>query len=542
MPKNLNLARLSGTLTAKERAKLCITLLLKGVEELPEKDWQDPHSALTLSTDAEVQQLVATLPPDQRREYQFYRTLLFFVLEDVLGGITRAMLYLEIMDGKIERFHRDLALAPLIYYVTDGLRHQPLLVTRTAYEEALVRARAQAREQALELEGPHNLAEQEAFARLLRAGALRDWQGEEEDPLLDEWLRYLGRCGKTEEEVIQDGVASLKLGIEGYRRDQRLTGRGQLWRDYERYTELSDDQLAALVRTERSGELVVPSQEQVQQWQAAVEAERQRLLQAVNDGAVHWAKRTEKDYDRNKQRWVDRDVEGVLAGSYYDWPERAQKFAGEEGATTRWHPLAEDCIQITCYKGKLTTPVEQINQGTDWRPVAIPTPYSATCDPFPSPEATNRRTEELLRFLTLLLPVRVKRTPRQNPTILRLKPYVKTSLQTFVQEVHDAINRIHTHIALLEAIETKHFDGMPLVSRDPKHHLGNSARALQVIDEVVSRHNECLRDVVSAFNRLDRGLREFVCPELKEFLLTPTPTIDQEWVARRLALAEDCAS
>ena len=402
-------------------------------------------------------------------------------------------------------------------------------------------ARQQAREQVLELEGPHNLAEQEAFARLLRARALRDWQGDEEDPLLDEWLEYVGRTHKTDKELLQESIASLKTGIEGYARDKRLTGAGRLWGDYERYAGLSDQQLTQVVQKERPEDLQRPTETQAKEWQATVEAERQRILQAVKDGALQWAKRTEKNYDRNKKRWVNQEVEGVPAGSYYDWPQRHQKFAGEEGATTRWHPLAEDCLQITYYKGKLTTPLEQINQGVDWRPVAIATPYSADCDPFTSPEATNRRTGELRRVLTLLLPVEVKSKPLRDPTILRLKPYVKTSLQTFVKDVREAINRIHTHIALIETIETKHFDGMPLVSRDPKHRFGDSAMALQAIDEVVSRHNDRLRDVVSTFNRLDRGLREFVCPELEEFLLTSTPTIDQEWVTRHLALAENYA-
>ena len=541
MPKDLNLTRLSSVLTAKERAKLYITLLLKGAQELSEEDWQEPNADFTLSTSTEIQQLVSSWPPDQRREYRFYRTLFFFVLEEALGGITKTMLYLGVMDGAIERFRRDLDLAPLIYHVTDGLRHQPALVTRTEYEEALARARQQAREQILELEGAHHLTEQEAFARLLREGTLREWQGEEQDPLLGHWLEYVSRCGKTEEELLQESVTSLKTGIAGYLRDKRLTGKGQLWRDYERYAEYSDAELVTLVKEEPRGELTRPSQEQVEQWQAAIEAERQRVLSAVKDGGLQWAKRTEKNYDRDKKRWVDRTVEGVLAGSYYDWPERAQKFAGEEGATTCWHPLAEDCLPITYCKGKLTTPSEQMDQGTDWRPVAIAAPYSVTFDPFTSPEATTRRTEELLSVLTLLLPMEVKSKLLQYPVSFRLKPYVKASLQTFVKDVHEAINRIHTHIALIEAIETKHFDGMPLVSRDPQHRFGDSARALQVIGEVVSRHNDRLRDVVSAFNRLDRGLREFVCPELDEFLLTPTPTIDQKWLARRLALVEGCA-
>ena len=67
------------------------------------------------------------------------------------------------------------------------------------------------------------------------------------------------------------------------------------------------------------------------------------------------------------------------------------------------------------------------------------------------------------------------------------------------------------------------------------------ALALRAIDEVVSRHNDCLREVVTAFNKLDRGLREFTCPELEEFLLTPAATVDKEWVDRMLALAVDSA-
>jgi hypothetical protein len=540
MPKDLNLLRLSATLTAKERAKLVITLFLKRVEEA-EQDEQQSGAEVVPSTGAEIDQLLAALPPDQGREYRSYITLFFFVIQDVLEGITKATLYLSAMDAQIERVRRDLLLAPLVWYALDLLRWQPRVVTRAEYEVAVARAKQQARDRILELDGPHNLAEEEAFARLLRDGALREWHGEEDDPLLDDWLAYIGRDAKTDAELIRESLASLKMGIGQYEREKRLTGQGHFWQEYQRYAGLSEAQLTEVIKQERGEELQRPSQAEVARWQQAVDAERQRLLEAVKAGTLRWAKGTAPDYDHDKKRWLTHEVNGIQAGSYYDWPDRHQKFGGEPGAATRWHPLAEDSLELTYYKGKLTTPHEQFNQGTDWHPIAIATPYYAETDPRTSPEWTNRHAEQVSRLLKMLLPVEMKSKPLDDSTLLCLKPKVKASLQNFVQDVRRVINRIHTHIALIEAIETKHFDGMPLVSLDPQHPLGESARALQVIDEVVSQHNARLRDVVSSFNRLNQGLREFACPELEEFLLTTEPTIDQEWVARRLALAEENA-
>lgn len=118
-------------------------------------------------------------------------------------------------------------------------------------------------------------------------------------------------------------------------------------------------------------------------------------------------------------------------------------------------------------------------------------------------------------------------------------PKFKEGLENFKQKFTQTVNDIHGRIAIIKKIEQKHFGGMEIASRDPKHPSGFIPRVLAEIDRIVECHNRHLSEIVENFNLVGMGLIEYHFDQLNEFLLTVDPKVDSEWVEKELVEIEE---
>lgn len=117
MNKALNFTSLSASLTPKERAKLVIELTKKGMEDIY------PDLDKPLTTEADIQQVIAGCPSNQAKDYNFLISLKNQVWERLFPLLEITILNLEVL---VSRFH---------LYLLVCLRDEPGEVVSAEYEE-----------------------------------------------------------------------------------------------------------------------------------------------------------------------------------------------------------------------------------------------------------------------------------------------------------------------------------------------------------------------------------------------------------------------
>lgn len=127
-----------------------------------------------------------------------------------------------------------------------------------------------------------------------------------------------------------------------------------------------------------------------------------------------------------------------------------------------------------------------------------------------------------------------------SESVIRLtNPKFEEALRGFKQRFVERVEEIHKYAALIEKIEYKFFDGMEIVSRDPKHPTGVLPRVTTAIGKIVETHNRELREVVEGFNLLGTGSSNYKWEQIEEFLLEDERKVDSEWVERKLSEIEE---
>lgn len=538
---DLNLSQVSAKMTPRERAKLVIALGLKGFDAIGYEDKELP-------TDKDILQVVTACPPEEGREYNSYIKLRDWVYQVAMPILETQEQYLEALEGRISRIRYALSTSPIVNRAIEELRWLPRLVTREEYEKGLDKAKEVVRRGVSELEGKCNLTEWEAYHRLLAEGKIP----EESTDYIDGWVEYIDKYGKTKEQLIDKAVEGAKYGLGEYLKyTNRLGKEDDTWKSYKKYEGLSDKELREEVIKDYAGEdtdisegIKQPSKETYELWQKTVKEERERILQAVKDGKLKWVKRRIKDYDHANKKWFYREAEGVEEGSYIDWKDRHHKYEGEEGGEKGYHPLSAKCIELRYIEGKgvvnANDPDLTEEEEEKMEHIAI-----APDDNYPmtTPEWVKTRKQMILTVLEMLLPVRVdkpKGLDEDKPVSIRLsRPQLEEALKGFVSKATATINDIHNYIAVVEMIEQKHFDGMQIVSRDPKNPTATISRALRAVDGLVTSHNDELKRVAEEFTKMGQGYYEFKFDNLQDLLVENKPKVDMVWVENKLAEVEN---
>lgn len=541
MAKDLDLTKVSENLTPKERAKLVITLRLKGIDEtksLPFNELKDMARKQTMPTQADITKIVNACPQEQIREYNAYIELEYGVRIKVLTDIEYHLQRLDGFEGRIAPLRYAFGISPLTYHALEVVKRLPRLVTKEEYEEGLKKAREIRRAEVWEIkgEGNANLAEWEAYYRLKSEGKIK----EESTDGIDGWISYIEKYGKTKDELIDEAVKSVKYGLEEYLKHKQRTGeKDRLWKDYKKYEGLSDKKLREAVAKDYASTdydiseriTAQPTKEEYELWHKTVKEERERILQAVKDGKLKWVKRKEKRYDRETKSWKWEEVEGIEGGSYYDWKDRYDKD----------NLQSEDNIELRYIEGKgvvyANDPSLTEKEDEDLEFIAIAPPLNIF---YGSPELVKIDKAKISRFLEALLPVKVNkekggRLKDEDIAKLRLStPQVEEALTGFVAKAEETIRIIQNNIALVGAVETKHFDGMSLTSQDPANPIGTIPRALKEIAGLTQRHNSHIKLIEETFNKMGGGFWEYKLERVDDFLINPNQEADQKWVEQEL--------
>jgi len=530
MAKDLDLTKVSENLTPKERAKLVITLRLKGIEEIKDisiDELKEMARKQSLPTQADITKIANACPQEQIQEYNAYVKLEHRV-RSVLRDIEYYLQHLDALEARIAPLRYAFGISPLTYHGLRAVKRLPHLVTKEECEEGLKKAREIRRREVLELEGRVNLAEQEAYYRLKKEGKIK----EESTDLIDGWISYIEKYGKTKDELIDEAVKSVKYGLEEYLKHKKRTGEeDRLWKDYKKYEGLSEKASRRAVAKDYASTdsdiseriTAQPTKEEYELWHKTVKEERERILRAVKDGKLKWGKRKEKRYDLETKRWKWEEVEGIEQGSYYDWEDRYNKedFNSEEN------------IELRYIEGKgvvyADDPDLTEEEKEKWEFIAI-----KVGDTFSIPK------EVITSFLEALLPVKVDKDKKgllkgEDIAKLRLStPQVEEALTGFVAKAEETIRIIQNNIALVREIETKHFDGMSLTSQDPASPTGTIPRALKAIEELTQRHNSHIKLIEETFNKMSGGFWEYKLEQIDDLLINPDQKADQEWVEQEL--------
>lgn len=505
---DLNLAKVSEIMTPKERAKLVIALMLKGFGE------SDLSKDEPISTEAEISQAVAACPSSQAREYNFFINLKDHVWRRLLIIMELDQNYLEKLEGRMKLVDYLLVMSSIIHETLQAVKHQPVIVKRADYEKALEKAREQKKNDVWEIDGRCGLAEQEAYEKLFAEGKI-----EGSDDWVDGWDDYIGNYGKTQEQLIDETVARVKEQLKEYQRRKELTDREPLlWEGFSKYEGLSDKELRELIikndsskNVDVSGRIQIPIKEEYELWQKTVSEQKERILKAVKEGKLK------------------AKGDGVEAGSYYNWPERYQKNGGE---------LEEGNMEMGMIDGEIVWSGDPKAEKSDsgWQHVALATPLYENIDTV----MMGKERELAIHFLESLLPVKVGEADHKSDIVqvaLTNQPF-EEGLKNLTTEFSKTVAEIHNIIAVIEKIEQKHFDGIEIVSRDPKHPTGGIPRVLASINQIIDLHNGKLNGVAKGFNLMGMGLTEYKFNQLDEFLLKTDYKVDDEWVEKKVAEVE----
>jgi|GEM_PF-6020388 len=513
---NLNLAKVSTTLTPKERAKLVISYQLKAFQDLSDEDFQKYKNGeaddIQLSGYAEVMQLLAGCPPDQGREYNFYISLKQEVWQKIVPGIHDQVMRLTILEGNLANIKQLLHTAPFIHHAVEELERMPVVVSKEDYDKAVNESREYERSVTLSLEGRFNLVEQEAYALLVTTDHIN--QGGD----LDSYLDYVNDFGKTEEQIVGEKMEEVQKGVDKYlKMKKRFDREDPFFNFYSDFVGLNEEELRAKIKEKYPNQFTLPSAEEYERWKQTLEDERARLLEAVQKGEL---KAKEK---------------GVEAGSYYDWPHRHQKFAGEENSTREtWNPLHEECMEIGMSDGKIVSSSQAKNG--DWKHIVVATLHNENTLGFGGKDVGNRRREGVIRLLKHFLPCELegKNFDSEERKIKLANDGYKNLFRLFVQKAEELLLGIAEDMALIKAVEEKYFDGMEIVTDEEDadyFSVGHFAKQAKAIAE---GHNQDIKNIEATFTKLSSGFWDYKLEEMDSFLVSTETKVDNEVLARKL--------
>ena len=147
-----------------------------------------------------------------------------------------------------------------------------------------------------------------------------------------------------------------------------------------------------------------------------------------------------------------------------------------------------------------------------------------------------KEREMAVAHLESLLPVKCVEGIEDNIVNVQLAtPAFEKALKYFVDDFGKTVNDVYGYIAIIEKIEQDRFDGMEIVSRDPRHPMGIIPRTLTTIDDLIKTHNRTLQGVINNFNLFGMGLVKYQSDQLDEFLLKDDHQIDLAWVDKKVA-------
>ncbi len=516
----LNIGKVSGLMTGRERAKLVIALQLKGLNELPIEEVKKYEEGLidkkpVIPTQAEIKQIVASCPDDQGSEYNFYINLKQIIWTDIEDKIRDNIIKLEFLYSDISKLSYLISISPIIYSSLQELERMPVVVTKEQYDEGVVQAKEFERNSTLPLEGRYNLAEQEAYERLIKEGKIV--RGD-----LDSYLDFIDNFGKSPELLLGEKVKQIREQVADYKKQKEiLEGEEPVFKYFGKYADLSEEELRERAKQDFSAELLLPSQEEYDLWQKTVQEERARLLGVVQQGTL-------KSQDQ-----------GIHAGSYYDWNGRYQKFAGEEGGIGGWNPMNEDCLEMGYSDGKVTSSIQAL-ESKDWHQIVVSTSFNKNVPGIFTPDAIQNRVEMVLRLLKVLTPFEVASQDNKTKEIILKfsRPEYEEKITNFVTQAQTVINRTYEYLSLIEEVEEKYFDGMKLSNIGLDKPDFSPEKVQMSIDEIIERHNGNMQDVIKLFARTSFGLWNFKIDGLTRYLLTREVKPDIEWISLQLKRLE----
>lgn len=565
MANNINLTSISKRMTAKERAKLTTSLVLKGLETV------DTDKNKELPTEVDIARITNACPPEQAREYNFYIGIRQSIYRAILTSIELELSYLEALNGRANRLRHALSITPIVNEVLRMVRQQPVLVSKEDYDKAVVEAIKKESNSILELTGSHyatiskgeaiqiagktiatGIVEQEAYNRLVHEGKIDQ---ERIPDYIDGWIDFINDYNKTDEEIISKTVQEAKYGLERYLRSQKRTENapaGRLhnpWESYAKYEGLTDKEIGELIIKEKEEQdkknntnwLLRPTKEEYALWQTTLKGEKERIDKAIGEGKLTLIKGKQRRYNRETKECEKVEVEGVTAGSYYNWKDKRPE-------TSDYNPLKEEYIEFRYIEGKGVVNIhdpdltEEEQERGEAIAITIPN-YRLIHD-----RLIKSNREWILEGLESLLPIqvvenrqeRLKKMDTYEPLHLRItEKELLEATQIFIGKVHDTIKKINGYIAVVEAIEYKYFDGMQIVSRDPKNASGAIGRAIVGIEEVVNSHNKELENIEKVFSSFDWGNFEYVLEDKEKLLLNAKVPVDIDWVNQQVKELEE---
>jgi len=518
MKKQVDLSIVSRNLSPKERAKLVIKLVLKGWSEV--KD--DPEAEI--STTADVKAVVAASPRSEGQEYNQYIGIKEDVWSRLMPLLETLLQELRLRESRVAQVLYMLALAPMTNQAITMIERQPVTVTREEYDKAVEEAKQLIRSEVLELEGLHGIVQEEAYASLLVQDEI-----EENGSYLDGWVDYMDRYDKTDEELIAASVKSIKEGREHYLKYKARLPEDKeprLWNHWKQFVGKSDEQLSEYVKEKQPDDLMHPPKKMVELWEAEVEKQRQRIDEAIKAGQL------------------DTQDEGVTLGSYYDWHERISKYAGESGGEEKgYNPLSEDCIELRYFHDhgiRFAGDPDILKLDDHGCRIVIATENES----FVATHSWDNK-QALIEFVDVNNPVKITGSRDINDDVRTIKfsnkLYVEV-LKHFKEHAEGLLQEMTNYLALVEAIEDKHFDRMEIVSRDGEHPLGTMTRVKEEIVSIPEGYNDKLTSVTADFALSSGGMFEYVFPEIDGLLLNMDYEVDSEWLTKHISDVEERGS
>jgi hypothetical protein len=513
---NMNLTKVSTNLTARERAKLVISYQLKSFQNLKEADFQKYQDGdkdeIQLFGDAEVKQLLAGCPPEQGREYNFYIGLKQHIWQKIVPDIHDQVMRLSVLEGSIANVKQLLHTAPFIQHAIEELERMPVVVSKVEYDEAVNKSREYERTVVLSLEGRYSLVEQEAYALLVTENHINEGGD------LDSYLDYMDDFGRTEEEIVNEKVEEVQKGVAKYlKKKERIGSEDPFFKYYSEFVGLNGEQLRAKVKEKYADQFILPSVEEHERWKQTLESERKRLLGAVQKGELK------------------AKGDGVEAGSYYDWPHRHQKFAGEANSTHEyWNPLHEECMEIGISDGEVISSSQAKTE--DWRQIVVATLHNENTLGFGSTESGERRRESVAYLLKHLAVCELeeKNFGSEQRIIKLTKAEYKDSLKLFSQKAQECLQEIAEDIALIKAVEEKYFDGMDIVNGGGEVDYFSVDYFAKQANTIAESHNRDMKEVENSFTRMSLGFWEYKLEGIKSFMVNTEVSVKEEVLAKKL--------
>lgn len=128
----LSFPKVSELMTPLERAKLVISLELKGLGE------SDLNSDDPISTEGQIKQVVSGSPPSQSREYNFYINLNDYTKRRVLVLLELSVDQLKLLDARVGLIRYLLTISPSVLDALQILKRQPEIVEHDGVDLSLL--------------------------------------------------------------------------------------------------------------------------------------------------------------------------------------------------------------------------------------------------------------------------------------------------------------------------------------------------------------------------------------------------------------------